>query len=155
MIIKAAVRANQRIVALDTIIDIVIKEMYGQVVNSLDQLSSKNTNATTMVAINKNQNELLRCFAELANQYSDKLVPFMIQKFEQNNEKNRIASLTVLKHLINSCKEEMDNKKQLIVSGLRLLVNENNNKVGGFIWYDREFFLYFILQYSLIKEIPV
>ena len=34
--------------------------------------------------------------------YSDRMLPFILQKFEQNNEKNRIASMTVLKHLINS-----------------------------------------------------
>ncbi len=130
MTIKAAVRAEPHILALDTIIDIVIKEIYAQVVNSLDQLASKTTSATTMVAINKNQNELLRCFAELSVQYSDKLVPFLIQTFEKKDEKTRIASLTVLKHMINSCKEHMENKKQLVVSGLRLLVNEMNNKVA-------------------------
>jgi len=41
----------------------------------------------------------------------------------------RIASLNVIKHLINSSEEQMSNKKQLVISGLRPLLSETNNKV--------------------------
>lgn len=61
------------------------------------------------------------------------MLPFLLQKFEQNNEKNRIASLTILKHLINSSEEQMANKKQIVISGLRLLLNETNNKVNIYV----------------------
>jgi maestro heat-like repeat-containing protein family member 1 len=57
------------------------------------------------------------------------MVPFLVQKFEQKDEKIRISSLIVVKHLINSCEEEMTNKKQLLISGLRLLLNETSNRV--------------------------
>ena len=64
-----------------------------------------------------------------AKRYSDKLVPFLVQKFEQKDEKIRISALIVMKHMINSCDEEMANKKQLVLSGLRLLLNETSNRV--------------------------
>ena len=57
------------------------------------------------------------------------MLPFLLQKFEQNNEKIRICSLTILKHLINSSDEQMENKKQIVLSGLRTLLSETNNKV--------------------------
>ena len=133
MTIQAAVQAEPQILSLDTILDVVIKEMFSQIVNSLEQQSSKSITALAISAITKNQIELLRCFAALAIRYSDKLVPFCLQKFEQTNEKTRVASLTILKHLINSCKEQMENKQQLVVSGLRLLIADNNNKVIFFI----------------------
>lgn len=57
------------------------------------------------------------------------MVPFLVQKFEQKDEKTRTSSLIVLKHLINSCDEEMKNKRQLVISGLRLLLNETSNRV--------------------------
>jgi hypothetical protein len=57
------------------------------------------------------------------------MLPFLFQKFEQNNEKNRISSLTILKHLINSSEEQMLNKKQIIISSLRLLLTDPNNRV--------------------------
>ena len=53
----------------------------------------------------------------------------MLQKFEQTNEKNRIASLNVLRHLINSCGEQMSNKRQLVISGVRVILNETNPRV--------------------------
>jgi hypothetical protein len=56
-------------------------------------------------------------------------VPFLVQKFEQKDEKIRMSALIVLKHMINSCDEEMANKKQLVLSGLRLLLNETSNRV--------------------------
>jgi maestro heat-like repeat-containing protein family member 1 len=59
------------------------------------------------------------------------MLPFFLQKFEQNNEKIRIASLTILKHLINSCDEQMKNKKQIVISGLRLLLAETNSRVNS------------------------
>lgn len=57
------------------------------------------------------------------------MLPFLLQKFEQNNEKNRIASLTVIKHLINSSGNQMANKKQLAISGIRVILNETNPRV--------------------------
>lgn len=68
-------------------------------------------------------------FYFLAIKYSDRMLPFLFQKFEQNNEKNRISSLTILKHLINSSEEQMLNKKQIIISSLRLLLTDPNNRV--------------------------
>ncbi len=130
MTISAAITADPPMPALDSVVDLAIKELFNQVMSSLEQQAAKSSTAIAISAITKNQIELLRCFAELANVYSDKLVPFLLQKFEQNNEKNRIASLTVLKHLINSCKEQMLNKHQLVVSGMRQLLSETNNKVG-------------------------
>lgn len=69
-----------------------------------------------------------------AKRYSDRMLPFLLQKFEQNNEKIRIASLTVLRHLINSSEEQMANKKQIVISGLRILLNDPNNKVGFLVF---------------------
>lgn len=65
----------------------------------------------------------------IARRYSDRILPFLLQKFEQNNEKNRIASLTVIRHLINSCTEQMSNKRQLVISGVRVILNETNPRV--------------------------
>lgn len=65
----------------------------------------------------------------IAKRYSDRVLPFLLQKFDQTHEKNRIASLTVLKHLINSCVEQMANKKQLVISGVRIILTETNPRV--------------------------
>uniref|UniRef100_A0A8D3DPJ7 Maestro heat-like repeat-containing protein family member 1 n=1 Tax=Scophthalmus maximus TaxID=52904 RepID=A0A8D3DPJ7_SCOMX len=54
----------------------------------------------------KNHNEVLRCFSLLANSFPDRLVMFVLQKLENSNERSRMGSLAVLRHLINSSSEE-------------------------------------------------
>lgn len=128
MTIKAAVSVEPAILSLDSVLDLVIKEIFMQIMNTMEQPVKTQTSAVISLMF-KNRAELLRCFTDLANRYSDKLVPFLLQKLEQNNEKPRSAALTVLQHLINSQKENMLNKQQLVVSGMRLLINETDNKV--------------------------
>ena len=41
-------------------------------------------------------------FLFLAPAFSDRVVAFLLQKLETNNDKARIASLSIIKHLINS-----------------------------------------------------
>ena len=134
----------------ENMLELLLKEMFAQILNGIEQqINNKNLTPTVLSTLNKNQNELLRCFAELgkyfnslefilqvyfillflAIKYSDRMLPFLFQKFEQNNEKNRISSLTILKHLINSSEEQMLNKKQIIISSLRLLLTDPNNRV--------------------------
>eukprot|EP00118_Oscarella_pearsei_P020078 m.216312 g.216312 ORF g.216312 m.216312 type:complete len:1058 (+) comp39860_c0_seq3:99-3272(+) len=77
----------------------------------------------------KNHNELLRCFNVLTKSYSDRVVGFLLTKLEIKEERSRIGTLEILKYLINSSDEEMDTKKSLTVSGLKILLSENNNQV--------------------------
>ena len=37
--------------------------------------------------------------------FSDRVIAFLLQKLEASNEKTRIASLSIIKHLINSSGE--------------------------------------------------
>ncbi|KAL3859489.1 hypothetical protein ACJMK2_009708 [Sinanodonta woodiana] len=77
----------------------------------------------------KNHNEVLRCFAILAKSFSGKLTGALLQKLESSNEKIRIGVLIIFKHLINAASKEMEDKKEVVVSGLKMMTNETNNKV--------------------------
>lgn len=101
----------------------------------------------------KNNNELLRCFAvvsmytsiqntlfehslslsfpppPLAKSHSNRVVGFLLQKLEVSQEKVRLATLNVIKHLINSCDTELEDKKPLLISGLNIILQEQNLKV--------------------------
>lgn len=48
---------------------------------------------------------------------------------EVNQEKVRVATLNVIKHLINSCDAELEDKKPLLLSGLNIILQEQNLKV--------------------------
>ncbi|XP_071092263.1 maestro heat-like repeat-containing protein family member 1 [Haliotis cracherodii] len=77
----------------------------------------------------KNHNELLRSFTIIARSFSGRLVGLLLQKLETTNEKTRIGVLTIFKHIINSAGPSMEDKKEVVVSGLKNLCNDSNNKV--------------------------
>ncbi|XP_058503898.1 maestro heat-like repeat-containing protein family member 1 isoform X2 [Solea solea] len=77
----------------------------------------------------KNHNEVLRCFSLLANSFPDRLVMFVLQKLENSNERSRMGSLAVLRHLINSTTSTMENKKLLILASIRQPMADHSNKV--------------------------
>ncbi|XP_034553780.1 maestro heat-like repeat-containing protein family member 1 isoform X2 [Notolabrus celidotus] len=76
----------------------------------------------------KNHNEVLRCFSLLANAFPDRLVMFVLQKLENSNERSRVGSLAVLRHLINST-STMESKKLLILASIRQPMADQSNKV--------------------------
>uniref|UniRef100_A0A8D3A1E5 Maestro heat-like repeat-containing protein family member 1 n=1 Tax=Scophthalmus maximus TaxID=52904 RepID=A0A8D3A1E5_SCOMX len=77
----------------------------------------------------KNHNEVLRCFSLLANSFPDRLVMFVLQKLENSNERSRMGSLAVLRHLINSSTSTMESKKLLILASIRQPMADHSNKV--------------------------
>uniref|UniRef100_A0A8C7KCS1 Maestro heat like repeat family member 1 n=1 Tax=Oncorhynchus kisutch TaxID=8019 RepID=A0A8C7KCS1_ONCKI len=77
----------------------------------------------------KNHNEVLRCFSILANTFPDRLVMFVLQKLENSNERIRMGSLAVLRHLINSSTSIMESKKLLILASIRQPLADHSNKV--------------------------
>ncbi|XP_064639982.1 maestro heat-like repeat-containing protein family member 1 isoform X2 [Lineus longissimus] len=77
----------------------------------------------------KNHNEVLRCFAVLTRSFSDRIVGFLLQKLENTQDKIKMGALLVLRHIINSAGPHMENKQALILSGLKMLLGETNNKV--------------------------
>ncbi|KAM4568168.1 maestro heat-like repeat-containing protein family member 1 isoform 1-T2 [Fundulus diaphanus] len=77
----------------------------------------------------KNHNEALRCFSLLANSFPDRLVMYVLQKLENSNERSRMGSLAVLRHLINSSSSTMESKKLLILASIRQPMADHSNKV--------------------------
>ena len=63
--INAVITATPIVASMDTVFELLIKELFAQVVACLDQLTAKGLTPTAAVSLGKNQNELLRCFAEL------------------------------------------------------------------------------------------
>ncbi|XP_043973781.1 maestro heat-like repeat-containing protein family member 1 isoform X1 [Gambusia affinis] len=77
----------------------------------------------------KNHNEVLRCFSLLANSFPDRLVMYVLQRLENSNERSRMGSLAVLRHLINSSSSTMESKKFLILASIRQPMADHSNKV--------------------------
>ncbi|XP_013777980.1 maestro heat-like repeat-containing protein family member 1 [Limulus polyphemus] len=77
----------------------------------------------------KNHNEVLRCFAVLMPAYSERIVSFLLQRVDNNNERVRIGALSILKHLINSCDILLSEYMAGVIGSLKLILNDPSNKV--------------------------
>uniref|UniRef100_A0A674NSG4 Maestro heat-like repeat family member 1 n=1 Tax=Takifugu rubripes TaxID=31033 RepID=A0A674NSG4_TAKRU len=65
----------------------------------------------------------------VANSFPDRLVMFVLQKLENGNERSRVGSLAVLRHLINSSTSTMESKKLGILASIRQPMADHSNKV--------------------------
>lgn len=54
---------------------------------------------------------------------------FLLQKLDGSTEKIKLGALTIFRQLINTAGAAMDNKKELLISGLKTVLSDNNNKV--------------------------
>uniref|UniRef100_A0A674EKM9 Maestro heat like repeat family member 1 n=1 Tax=Salmo trutta TaxID=8032 RepID=A0A674EKM9_SALTR len=117
-VLDASVNMGSRV--LETQIDSLLTSLNQQVCAPVDY-----SNPLTV----KNHNEVLRCFSILANTFPDRLVMFVLQKLENSNERIRMGSLAVLRHLINSSTSIMETKKLLILASIRQPLADHSNKV--------------------------
>lgn len=77
----------------------------------------------------KNHYEVLRCFERVARAHLEKVIFFLLQKTENPSEKVRVATLTVLKHLLNALKDQMAPQILAIQLQLKPLLIDNQNAV--------------------------
>ncbi|XP_073782226.1 maestro heat-like repeat-containing protein family member 1 isoform X1 [Danio rerio] len=117
-VLEASVNMGSRV--LETQIDGLLLALHQQVCSPVDF-----SNPPTI----KNHNEVLRCFSILANTFPDRLMVFVLQRLENSNERNRMGSLAVLRHLINSSTSTMETKKLLILASIRQPLADHSNKV--------------------------
>ncbi|XP_073749484.1 maestro heat-like repeat-containing protein family member 1 isoform X3 [Callorhinus ursinus] len=76
-----------------------------------------------------NQKEVLRCFTVLACCAPDRLLAFLLPKLDTSNERTRVGTLQVVRHVINSAASQMEVKKPFILSSMRLPLLDTNTKV--------------------------
>lgn len=118
MILEASVAGGSKI--LEPQLEVIVNQLHAQACIPADY-----GNPMTV----KNHNELLRCFAVLAVSFSDRVINFLLAKLEPNNERTRIGTLSIFRQLINSAGPHLEDKKALILSGLKPILQETNNKV--------------------------
>ncbi|XP_033836281.1 maestro heat-like repeat-containing protein family member 1 isoform X2 [Periophthalmus magnuspinnatus] len=117
-VLDASVNMGSRV--LEAQLDSLLFALHHQVSVSVDY-----SNPPTV----KNHNEVLRCFSLLANTFPDRLIMFVLQRLENTNERSRLGSLAVLRHLINSSTSTMETKKLLILASIRQPMADHSNKV--------------------------
>eukprot|EP01137_Pigoraptor_chileana_P006839 Opistho-2@51650 len=76
----------------------------------------------------KQQFELLRCFEKIAVAFPGKVVQFILERLESPLEKNRIGTLDILRHVLNSTDINFGEKKKDLLDDLKPLINEQSFK---------------------------
>lgn len=77
----------------------------------------------------KAYSEVLRAFECISSGFSDRLISYLFIKLELTGEDSRSGTLNILKHLVNAASDDLADKRELIVSGLRPLLGDKSLKV--------------------------
>lgn len=80
--------------------------------------------------IAKNTNELLRCFEIMGVGYSEQLCSYLLARLDITKVKSasiRGGTLGILKHLITRLGNQLEDKKELILSGVRPLIDNETS----------------------------
>ncbi|XP_029779511.1 maestro heat-like repeat-containing protein family member 1 isoform X3 [Suricata suricatta] len=117
-ILEAAVSVGSR--TLEAQLDALLAALHAQICVPVESSSP---------LVVSNQKEVLRCFTVLACCAPDRLLAFLLPKLDANNERTRVGTLQVVRHVINSAASQMEVKKPFILSSMRLPLLDTNSKV--------------------------
>eukprot|EP01116_Phalansterium_solitarium_P016259 TRINITY_DN3745_c0_g1_i3.p1 TRINITY_DN3745_c0_g1~~TRINITY_DN3745_c0_g1_i3.p1 ORF type:complete len:1692 (-),score=828.04 TRINITY_DN3745_c0_g1_i3:272-5347(-) len=77
----------------------------------------------------KNFNESLRCVQTIGAGYSDTLVTFLLERIHHKELKIKVGTLGIIRHLITHLATPLEDKKGLLVSGIKALTGAERNEV--------------------------
>ncbi|XP_073855858.1 maestro heat-like repeat-containing protein family member 1 isoform X13 [Macaca fascicularis] len=117
-ILEAAVSVGSR--TLETQLDALLAALHSQICVPVESSSP---------LVMSNQKEVLRCFTVLASSLPDRLLAFLLPRLDTSNERTRVGTLQVVRHVINSAAAQMEDKKPFILSSMRLPLLDTNSKV--------------------------
>ncbi|XP_061028007.1 maestro heat-like repeat-containing protein family member 1 isoform X3 [Eubalaena glacialis] len=117
-ILEAAASVGSR--TLDVQLDSLLAALHAQICVPVESSSP---------LVVSNQKEVLRCFTVLACCSPDRLLAFLLPKLDTSNERTRVGTLQVVRHVINSAAAQMEVKQPFILSSMKLPLLDTNSKV--------------------------
>ncbi|XP_049621834.1 maestro heat-like repeat-containing protein family member 1 isoform X1 [Suncus etruscus] len=117
-ILEAAVSISSR--TLEVQLDALLAALHAQICVPVESSSP---------LVMNNQKEVLRCLTVLACCSPDRLLAFLLPKLDTSNERTRVGTLQILRHIINTAAPQMEVKKPFILSSMRLPLLDTNCKV--------------------------
>ncbi|GMT01233.1 hypothetical protein PENTCL1PPCAC_23407, partial [Pristionchus entomophagus] len=111
---------------LDAYVDDLLNALFPHACLDADDVSSS-PNAAAI----KNHSEAFRCFHVAASRYADRIVYYLLHKMQNVQDIQKLGAINVLRHLLNSsASTHMDDKRALVMMGLRkLLATEQNMSI--------------------------
>lgn len=117
-ILEAAVNVSSR--TLEVQLEALLAALHSQICVPVESSSP---------VVMNSQKEVLRCFTVLACCSPDRLLAFLLPRLDTNNERFRVGTLQILRHIVNSAAAQMEIKKPFILSSMRLPLLDTNDKV--------------------------
>lgn len=117
-ILEAAVNVSSR--TLEVQLEALLAALHSQICVPVESSSP---------VVMNSQKEVLRCFTVLACCSPDRLLAFLLPRLDTNNERLRVGTLQILRHIVNSAAAQMEIKKPFILSSMRLPLLDTNDKV--------------------------
>ncbi|XP_062935287.1 maestro heat-like repeat-containing protein family member 1 isoform X2 [Cynocephalus volans] len=117
-ILEAAVSVGSR--TLEVQLDALLAALHAQICVPVESSSP---------LVMSNQKEVLRCFTVLACCSPDRLLAFLLPRLDTSNERLRVGTLQIVRHVINSAAAQMEVKKPFLLSSMRLPLLDTNHKV--------------------------
>lgn len=111
---------NTASASLDSVLDLVLNTMFSQACIPPDYAKPSTV---------KNHFEILRCYDIMVKSCPDKVIAGLLLRMDSPEEKNRIGALVVLKHILNSSKEVLEDKLEEVFNTLHNKLGEMNNSV--------------------------
>uniref|UniRef100_A0A2K6AZ09 Maestro heat like repeat family member 1 n=1 Tax=Macaca nemestrina TaxID=9545 RepID=A0A2K6AZ09_MACNE len=115
-ILEAAVSVGSR--TLETQLDALLAALHSQV-----------GGGHQWAGMNKMTWSLICTCCPVACSLPDRLLAFLLPRLDTSNERTRVGTLQVVRHVINSAAAQMEDKKPFILSSMRLPLLDTNSKV--------------------------
>ncbi|CAI5439279.1 unnamed protein product [Caenorhabditis angaria] len=93
-------------------------------------LDPDDTTVTLSVQAIKNHSEAFRCFHVAASRFADRIVYYLLHKMQNVADNQKLGAINLLRHLLNSSGQHMEDKRSLLMMGLKkLLAAENTTSI--------------------------
>ena len=75
------------------------------------------------------RNEVCRCFLAASQRFGDKLVYYLLHKMQSVQDSTKLGAIDLIRHLLNCSEANMEDKRSLIVMGLKPLLCDDTLSV--------------------------
>ncbi|KAI6647039.1 Maestro heat-like repeat-containing protein family member 1 isoform X2 [Oopsacas minuta] len=112
--------AQDKDIPLDIHLEVLLNTLYLHACQPIDAVNPMSL---------KNRNEAWRTCEIISRKNSDRMIGFLLSKLEPTGEKTRLGAMDILSHLINSADEVLEDKKPMILNGLKIICQDPNLRV--------------------------
>uniref|UniRef100_A0A914Z3J7 MROH2B-like HEAT-repeats domain-containing protein n=1 Tax=Panagrolaimus superbus TaxID=310955 RepID=A0A914Z3J7_9BILA len=114
---------------LEPYLDEILNSIFQHVAVHNDAQLEENYRASANPTVMRLRNEVCRCFLAASQRFADRLVYYLLHKMQSVNDSTKLGAIDLIRHLLNSAECSMEDKRALIVMGLKPLLRDEGLSV--------------------------